>query len=280
MLDDLLLHPTCKRHLRAYISDPPHAILLHSVANSGKVAIADAMAHEIKASRPNSTIIYIKPLPDKKTVSIDQIKQLKTILRTKNSAYRVIVIPDADMLTIEAQNSFLKLLEEPSLGVIFILTSSLPNALLSTIRSRLLKIRIFAPTKKQLREYARQFVDDEVVESRLLIANGRVPVLRALVEPDVASNILQYIDQAKDILSESVESRLLRVDTLCKDVPQLYATIDALLSTCTAAMRHAITNAKPHDSWYKRVTAIETAYNQLAKNVLPKLVLTRLFLVL
>lgn len=280
MLDELLLHPTFKRHLRAYINDPPHAILMHGTANSGKATIASAMASEIKESRPNSTTIIIAPLEEKKTISIDQIKQLKSILRTKNNAFRIIIIPDADKLTTEAQNSFLKLLEEPSEGVVFILTSSLPYTLLTTIRSRLLKLRVINPTNKQLRDYATQYIDAELIESRLLIANGRVPILKALIDNEVATPLLHNIDQAKDILSESIDERLLRVDSLIKDVSQMQAILDALLSTCSAAMKYSIMQQKPHDVWATRVRAVESAYNQLAINVLPKLVLTRLFLVL
>jgi len=49
----------------------------------------------------------------------------------------VVIIDNADAMTIPAQNAFLKLLEEPNESTKFILTSHRPESLLPTIRSRL-----------------------------------------------------------------------------------------------------------------------------------------------
>ena len=108
-MSDLVINPIVKRHIDAYIAHPPHAVLIYGKQSSGKKTLAAYLALGIKNSRTHSTIMYIHPLEDKKTIGIDQIKQLKVLLRTKSTAYRIIIIPDADILTIEAQNNFLKL---------------------------------------------------------------------------------------------------------------------------------------------------------------------------
>ena len=46
----------------------------------------------------------------------------------------------------EAANAFLKLLEEPAADTLVFLTSSRPGALLPTIRSRVLEVRVTPPT--------------------------------------------------------------------------------------------------------------------------------------
>lgn len=56
----------------------------------------------------------------------------------------VVIVRDADELTVSAANALLKTLEEPHPGVHFVLLTSRPNRLLDTIRSRTLAVR-FGP---------------------------------------------------------------------------------------------------------------------------------------
>src|SRR5690606_13121338 len=57
---------------------------------------------------------------------------------------RVVIIDEADALVPAAQNALLKTLEEPPTGSVFVLVSSLPDALLDTVRSRCPRLR-FGP---------------------------------------------------------------------------------------------------------------------------------------
>lgn len=278
-LDELTLHPLLRKHVTAYCADPPHALLVYGKKSSGKATLVRAMAEAMQLQRIGSTIIEIRPLEDKKVITIDQIKQLKIALRTKNLAFRIFLIPDAEQLNTEAQNTFLKLLEEPPEGVIFILTTSRQTGLLQTVRSRLLKLRYIAPTKDQQLAFARSYTSDPV-DTFMLIADGRIPVLKAILDTEESNAVLGRIELAKDILSESIEARLLRVDTLSKDSQETEAVLDALLAACSAALRQTIRNNKDYISWLKRIRAVEAALNQIERNVLAKLVLSRLFLVL
>jgi len=85
-------------------------------------------------------IIMVKP--ETSTLKIEQIRQLKELTRYGPSQGRrqVIIIHEADALTAEAANSFLKLLEEPSDRVTFILMVNSLYNLPATIASRGQKI--------------------------------------------------------------------------------------------------------------------------------------------
>lgn len=75
---------------------------------------------------------------DKESVGIGIIKKVqeKTFLKPLRSSDKAIIIPDAQSLTIPAQNALLKLLEEPpNHTYLFLLTTSL-ESLLPTIQSR------------------------------------------------------------------------------------------------------------------------------------------------
>ncbi|HKG96010.1 MAG TPA: hypothetical protein VKA84_29120 [Gemmatimonadaceae bacterium] len=73
---------------------------------------------------------------------------------------KVFVIGDAERMVPQegadaAANAFLKLLEEPSPGTTIIMTSCEPGALLPTIRSRVVSVRVAPMASAELREFLR-----------------------------------------------------------------------------------------------------------------------------
>ena len=72
------------------------------------------------------------------SIKIDQMRELRPILGQppRELAYRVIILSEAQALTIEAANSLLKSLEEPALSTVFVLTAPQRERLLPTLVSR------------------------------------------------------------------------------------------------------------------------------------------------
>ena len=81
-------------------------------------------------------------------ISIDQIREVerKSYQSPVKSYYKIYIIDAAESLRTEAQNSLLKILEEPPKNVIFILIAKTEVHLLPTILSRCAKLR-FSPLK-------------------------------------------------------------------------------------------------------------------------------------
>ena len=74
-------------------------------------------------------------------ISIDHIRELERVLAfAPLDKYRVCVVDQAEKMTLEAANAFLKTLEEPPPGNILILKTEDPNYLLPTILSRCQRI--------------------------------------------------------------------------------------------------------------------------------------------
>jgi DNA polymerase-3 subunit delta' len=78
------------------------------------------------------------------THKIEPFRELKTKLGmgATEEPFKVVVIADADRMTIPAANSILKMLEEPPRNWIFILTAADSSRLLPTILSRCLEVRL------------------------------------------------------------------------------------------------------------------------------------------
>ena len=81
-------------------------------------------------------IITVKPSGT--YIKIDQIREICSLLSLKpyEAKLRVIIISDAQTMTVEAGNALLKELEEPPSGTVFILTATQKSDMLPTILSR------------------------------------------------------------------------------------------------------------------------------------------------
>lgn len=86
----------------------------------------------------------------KRSISIDQIRQLQSALTTRPglSNKRAIIIDAADDLERSGANALLKSLEEPPVGTYFLLVSHASDRLLPTVRSRCQMLR-FEPLDDQ-----------------------------------------------------------------------------------------------------------------------------------
>ncbi len=94
---------------------------------------------------------------------IDEIRELRERSRfaSGESRYKVYIIDEAHMLTPEACNAFLKTLEEPPQGVVFILATTDPSRLPSTIVSRCQRFDFHLLTVDQIRQHLEDILAQE-----------------------------------------------------------------------------------------------------------------------
>ena len=86
-------------------------------------------------------------------ITVDAVRELSEWLSQKSSQSLTVLMPQAEKLTVQAANAFLKTLEEPLQSTTYILTTSLPEALLPTIRSRLITFRAKLPAESLALEH-------------------------------------------------------------------------------------------------------------------------------
>ena len=86
--------------------------------------------------------LFFEVLPSTKEYSIDDIKNLKKEAKIFNPKIRIYYLENFHFSSIPAQNSFLKLLEEPPSNVQFILSTDNKNNLLPTIISRVKIVKL------------------------------------------------------------------------------------------------------------------------------------------
>ena len=145
-----------------------HAYLLAGPSGSGKKELAGRIAALVTGQREGGDLFkgtddfkgtdiskgaalfkhpdihLAEPESKSRRIVIDQIRALEAELQLKASGAgrKVGVILEADRLQPQASNAFLKTLEEPPDNCLLLLVSSLPEALLDTIRSRCIPVTL------------------------------------------------------------------------------------------------------------------------------------------
>lgn len=95
--------------------------------------------------RSSNSESSVKNEKDMMEVSVEQARKAQSFLSYKSyyGNYKVVIIDDAERMNTEAQNCFLKTLEEPKGKTIIFLLTSKPDFLLPTIFSRCQQVKFF-----------------------------------------------------------------------------------------------------------------------------------------
>jgi DNA polymerase-3 subunit delta' len=146
------------------------------------------------------------------SIKIDQVRALKreAILAPYEGRYRVYVLRRADLASLEAANSLLKLLEEPPEHVVLILTAVQPEALPATIASRCQRLDL-RPVAHGVLESVLRERGLAQTQSRLLVrlSGGRAGwALEASEEKNALGRRQEELDQMIELLGASRIERL------------------------------------------------------------------------
>lgn len=152
-----------------------HAYILNGEKGAGKKLLANLFAMSLQCQNreqdgdacgecqscrqtlSNNQPDIIKVSHEKpNTISIDDIRQQVNQdieIKPYSSKYKVYIIADADMMSVQAQNAILKTIEEPpEYAVIFLLTEN-ADTLLPTIRSRCVMLKLRNIRDKLVKKY-------------------------------------------------------------------------------------------------------------------------------
>ena len=174
-----------------------------------------------------------------KSIGIDQIREAQKFLVKKplSSPKKLLIVQDAEKLTIEAQNAFLKTLEEPQSTSQIILICKTEESLLPTITSRCQKVYVQTPhtPKQPLLQLAESFYKGGVGERLALIDENKdiftnkesalefLDALLYVLRPQISKENLAFINLAgkvqRDLSTTNLNPRLaLETLALCPDL--------------------------------------------------------------
>ena len=207
----------------------PPAVLLAGPPGVGKRRTAVAIAQSINCLQPQSPngferdacgecascrriargihpdVIVVEP-GDMGTIKIEQLRDVidRSQYRPFEGRRRVVIIDEADAAGDDAQSALLKTLEEPPSASVFILVSSMPDALLPTVLSRCPRLR-FSPLTPN--EVAKALVQDHAYseqDARIAAAESDGSIGRALESQ--SEDLAEARDAAQRILEETARN--------------------------------------------------------------------------
>jgi len=304
----------------------PPALLFAGPVGVGKRRVAMAVARAINCLEPRSTdeferdacgkcaacrrigrgvhpdVIMIEP-GDNGSIKIEAVRDAidRAGFRPFEARRRVVIIDDAEALVAAAQNALLKTLEEMPTASIFVLVSSIPDALLPTVRSRCPRLRFGSLSPAEVAQALARDHGYSETDARAAAADADGSVGRALSAD--SADLTQARDEACRLLEQTARTddpaRRLEVvrdfsgtrGTSASDRDQMAACLRALAALLRdlgivashgdrrtlangdlEAQLEKLTGSFDHRRSLKAYAAVDEALNALERNASPKIV--------
>lgn len=283
MINQPLNHKTSQA-IKGYLSHPGQPIGLIGNKWLDKFAIAVQTAEEVLDIEKGKLVNYPYYLgignDDISSITIDQIRELSGFLSlkvpSKKTIRRIVIINQADNMTLEAQNALLKNLEEPPTDTVFILTAESISALLETIISRLHLIKVIKPDKDEIISYYKnKGYSSEDIKQAYLISDG-LSGLMDLLLVNKDNPINQATNQAKLILASTTLDRLKLINDLVKNKSEIKNIMFVIKQMAKIGV--SLEDNKTAVRWQRILSATLDCEQKLAANVQTKLLLTNYML--
>lgn len=287
MISELALHPRTRLVSEQYVAKPSHSLLIVGPAGAGKKTLALSLAAAVLGQTPDKLAVnpyFLHISPDGSAISIETVRQTHSFVRLKTTGdktwRRAIIIEDAHFMTTEAQNAFLKLLEEPPADTLLILTATSQTDLLPTITSRAPKLDVKPVAQADLVTYFADKADAAEITKAYHMSGGQAGLMSTLLDSENNQALLGYVAAAKQLLQAKPFERLAFIDQYLKQKESVESLLWALLAVSKAALFQAGQNDKTATvkHWRTVIEAVLRAQDALPAHPLPKLLLTDLSL--
>ena len=202
-----------------------HAYLFHGQESIGKKQIAIELAKSLNCASPikgdacdectscrkieNRThpdFFFVEPIKNTPTareavIKIEAIRELqrKLAFHPYEGKVKAAIIDNADLMNLQAANSFLKTLEEPPSATILILISSNPFKLLPTLISRCQTIQFQPLTHENIKKILKEIMTDQMIGNDTLAF--RTLRSRGSVKKALAEDIENIVNIRKEIVN-------------------------------------------------------------------------------
>ncbi len=169
---------------------------------------------------------------ERRTLLVDQMRDMEKWLSTSpfEASYKIGIVRRFEDANEEAQNAFLKTLEEPPSHAILILTAPDAGLLLPTIVSRCQPLTLRPLSVETVERALMEKWNANEANAHLLarISGGRLGwAVRALSAPNVLETRREALDALSALVREGKAERIARAEKLAKDsseLPQMFET--------------------------------------------------------
>lgn len=236
----IILGTTNVEKLDLLAKKKPQSILIYSKRGLGVNIASSYYAKKIKGIVNNIYPTDIDGNTDIKrgTIKISQIRDLIKHSQNLSKENVITIINYADKMQESAQNSFLKLLEEPIENHYIVLTSENKGALLNTILSRVQEIELKSPSKLEFDKLfdIEKTKDEKKNQQIKFIANNRPYKLIELKDEDNLNHNLGIFMDARKFINEITVDSFKLIKKYSEKKEDLLELLDAILIILNSLM--------------------------------------------
>ena len=226
-LIDYVGNKNLKQQLRQQLSNNDiQNLLLYGTAGTGKTTLAKIITNEIDCD-----LLYVNASDERGIETIrDKVVGFASVASMK--PLKVIILDEADFLTIQAQASLRNVIETFSKSTRFILTCNFVERIIDPIQSRCQVLKIQPPNKSDIAKHLANILDTEEITYTLdqvaAVVTDNYPDLRKMLNTIQASTKDNTLNLDKSTL---VATNYLNdvVDKLSQDKPDLRAIRQVIL---------------------------------------------------
>lgn len=173
----------------AFVRELAESLLCSDPDPQGR-ACKQCRSCQVFAGKAHPDYLFVGLQEERQAILIEQIRELNHFLGLSRSygKRKVAVIAPAERMNVNAANSLLKSLEEPTEGTHILLLTSHPASLLPTIRSRCQIVRLPLPAPSQALAWLQGHHNQHPPEKLLGIARGRPLAALELDSSDMLAN--------------------------------------------------------------------------------------------
>ena len=226
----------------------PHALLLHGERGCGKKTLAKWFSMLVLCEDPdhapcgcckNCRLILENAHPDVMTAEHSgkrmgfSVETVRTVrheagILPNNGDMRIFLFPDADGMSIQAQNALLKSVEEPPAHACFVFTAETIGSLLPTLLSRMTAKAVFPVTESECIEaLTRLSYSADEIQSAVSRFGGNIGKCIGYLGDDMQRQAAETAAELTAALAEGNEYALLRLLTsAASDKERLQRTLE------------------------------------------------------
>lgn len=157
---------------------------------------------------------------DGQSLKVEQVRGIVDFVsqRTADNEWSFCVIEHVERMTTSAANAFLKVLEEPSPRLVYLMTTAREHKLLATILSRVQVYRFGVVSDEQIEECLLEQLDNAVFRQEILkLCVGRLGLALRMVEDEgFFERMRELYDYAMLLLENDLVDRFTLADHLTK----------------------------------------------------------------
>jgi DNA polymerase III delta prime subunit len=183
-------------------------LLLYGTPGTGKTTLAKLIVNNFSCD-----YLYINASDERGIDTIrDKVQGFASSASFK--PIKIIILDEADFLTIQAQASLRNIIETYSLTTRFILTCNYIERIIDPLQSRCQVLKITPPSKKEVAKHVAVILDKEEInyelEDLVLIVNKHYPDVRKILNTCQVNNVEGTLKVDKTVLTGGYKDGLLK----------------------------------------------------------------------